>query len=68
MRIRICIRNRAKSYIRIRTAVDASNGGLQAENGALEGPLDQWTQIPVTLKRSWIRIHIKVESWIRIRI
>jgi hypothetical protein len=42
--------------------------------------LDQWSQIPITLKRSWvwiripikvksrIRIRIEVKSWIRIRI
>jgi hypothetical protein len=40
-------------------AVDAQNGGLEAQNGALEG---LWT----CGRR--IRICIKVESWIRIRI
>ncbi len=32
------------------------------------GPIDQWSQIPVTLIRSKIRIRIKVKSWIKIRI
>jgi hypothetical protein len=51
--------------------VDAHNGGLEAENGVLRVyTVDHKSQIPVTLKRSWIRIRIriKVESWIRIRI
>ncbi len=38
--------------------------------GALEGTIDQWSQIPITLKRSWIwiRIRIKIKSWIRIKV
>jgi hypothetical protein len=32
------------------------------------GPVDQWSQIPITLKKSWIQIHFKVKSWIWIRI
>jgi hypothetical protein len=38
--------------------VDAHNGGLEAQNGALEG---QWLQIPVTLKRSRIGIRIRIK-------
>jgi hypothetical protein len=30
--------------------------------------IDQWSQISITLKRSWIRIRIKVENSIRIRV
>jgi hypothetical protein len=30
--------------------------------------MNQWSQIPITIKRSWIRICILVNSWIRIRI
>jgi len=49
--------------------VDAHNGGLEAENGAIRAyTVDHKLQIPVTLKRSWIRIRIKVKRWIRIRI
>jgi hypothetical protein len=29
--------------------------------------MDQWSQIPITLLKSWIRIRIKVKSWIEIR-
>jgi hypothetical protein len=32
------------------------------------GSIDCWSQIPITLKSSWIRIRIKRKSWIRIRI
>jgi hypothetical protein len=48
-------------------AVDAHSGGLEAQNGALKVFLDQWSQIPITLMRSRIRIWIRI-SWIRIRI
>jgi hypothetical protein len=61
-----------KSWIRIQIrikvriepwrAVDAHNGGLEAQNKAMG------SQIPFTLKGSWIRIRIKVKSWIRIHI
>ncbi len=32
------------------------------------GSLNWWSQISITLKRSCIRIRIKMRSWIRIRI
>jgi hypothetical protein len=75
IRIRITV----KSYIRIRIkvkiqkrwrlkiepwrTVDALNGGLKAQTGAL----DQWSQVPI---HSCIRIQIRIEvkSWIWIRI
>jgi hypothetical protein len=41
-------------------AVDAHNGGLEG--------IDHWSQIPITLNWSQIRIRIEVKSWIRIRI
>jgi len=47
-------------------AVDAHNGGVEAQNGAVEGLLTQWSQIRITLVRSRLRIRIKVKSWIRI--
>jgi hypothetical protein len=49
--------------------VDAHNGGLEAQNGALEGA-DPWSQVPITLKRSyiWILIRIEVNCWIWTRI
>jgi hypothetical protein len=44
-----------------RMSVDAQNGGLEAQNGTK----DQWSQIPIILMRSRIRIRIKVKSLIR---
>jgi len=40
--------------------VEARSGGMEAENGALEGLVDQWSQIHVTLMMSRIRIRIEV--------
>ncbi len=44
--------------------MDAQNGGLEAQNGTK----DQWSQIPIILMRSRIRIRIEEKSGIRIRI
>jgi hypothetical protein len=33
-----------------------TNGGLEAEKWSPGGPTDQWSQIPITMKRSWIWI------------
>jgi hypothetical protein len=46
----------------------AHNGGVMAQNEALEVLVDQWSQILITLMRSRIRLHSKVKSWIRARI
>jgi hypothetical protein len=48
--------------------VEAHNGGVDAQYGALEGCVDQWLLIPITLMRSRIRIRIKMKSLIQIRI
>jgi hypothetical protein len=48
--------------------LDAQNGGLEAQYGALGGSIDQLLQIPIALKKSLIRILIKVKSRIRILI
>jgi hypothetical protein len=29
--------------------------------------INQWSQIPITFKKSWIQVRIEVKSWIRIR-
>jgi hypothetical protein len=48
--------------------MNAHNRGLEAQKWSPGGSIDQSSQIPITLKRSRIRIRIKVESWIRIKI
>jgi hypothetical protein len=48
--------------------VDAHNGAVEAQNGALEClSVDQWSQIFIIFMRSRIRFRINVKSWIRIR-
>ncbi len=49
-------------------AVDIHSGGLQTKMESWRVYIDKWSQIPITLMRSRIRIRIKVKSWIRIRI
>jgi hypothetical protein len=85
----IWIHIKVKCWIRIRKiqklkikplrAVDAHNGCMEAQNGALEGTKtsgriadshhfeEELVGISIEVK-SWIRIHIKVKCWIRIRI
>jgi hypothetical protein len=49
--------------------VDAHNGAVEAQNGALEClSVDQWSQILIIFMRSRLRFRNKVKSWIRIRI
>jgi hypothetical protein len=73
IRIRIRIKDRIQKLKRLKIepwrAVDAHKRGLEARNGALDG-IYQWSQIPITLMRSRIRIRIrnKVKGWIRILI
>ncbi len=64
-------------------AWDANIGGVEDQNGAVEGSVDQWWQIRITLMMSrnririWVRIlmnsrvrirTIEVKSWSQIRI
>jgi hypothetical protein len=86
-RIRICLVFGSWILVRIRIgemqklsrlkmqpwkAMDTQNGGVEVHKGGLEGSLDHWSQIRITLMRSriwiWIQIDIEVNSWIRISI
>jgi hypothetical protein len=49
-------------------ALEAHNGGVEAQQGARKYVYQWWSQIHITLMRNRIRIRIKVKSPIRIRI
>jgi hypothetical protein len=81
IRIRIILRNWIRIRIKVEKldpdphlsqnsgALEAHNGAVETKNGALEqGFVDKLYQIRNTLTRNRIRIRIKVQSWIRIRI
>ncbi len=50
------VKGRGRSHLR--------PGGSKWSPG---GSIDRWSKVPITLKRSWIRIRIEVKNWIRIR-
>ncbi len=74
IRMHIKVKNQKIQWLKIEPwrTVNAHNGGLEGSKWSTRGPLDRWSQIPITLMmrriliRNWIRITI--ESWIRIRV
>ncbi len=64
----ILIRIRVKSFLGLKWAAEGRGRSQWRPGGSkwsLRGSIDHWLQIPITLKRSWIRIRIKVNCRIR---